>query len=144
MKYLVQQWYLKIVNLKYVNSSLRQDLIHCGLRTAPLQMLYSLLSYRTEILKWLYCEENVFWKSISSSAIFLSWWFPVVQTLLCPWFMVLDIAYCSERVRVYFTEIRGCKNYFRIRIKNCTYTLPCIAQQNISPMRQLRLMGTEG
>ena len=31
--------------------------------------------------------------------------FSVLQTLLCPWFMVLDKAYCSKSLRSCFTEI---------------------------------------
>ena len=79
-----------------------------------------------------------FWKGLSSLAIFISLWFSVVQTLLYPWFMVLDKLIVLSVLRVCFSEIKRYKSYFRIRIilnlYICTlcYAKPCIGYTYVS------------
>ena len=80
-----------------------------------------IMSFRSRLKAYL------FWKGLSSLTIFISWLFSVVQTQLFPWFVVLDKAYCSKRLRVCFGEIKRYKSYFIIIIisrgTRCRYWL---------------------
>ena len=58
-----------------------------------------------------------FWKVLSSLAIFISHWFSLVQTFLCPWFVVLGKVYHSKRFWVCFAEIKRNKVNFELKFR---------------------------